>query len=451
MKRLLIIGGSDAGISAGLRARELDQDLEVTVVLADGYPNFSVCGLPFYISGETADWRSLAHRTLEELTGAGLTFVTDTKAESIDPDAQGVAVRHANGMPRTLEYDRLIVATGAVPFRPQIEGLSCDQVYVLHTMDDSFAVREAATSGAKSVVIVGGGYLGLEMADAFRQLDMRTTVVEMADQVMTTVDPDLAQKIEDELRSHDVAIALHTAIDRIEQGKGPLRVHGQKDFSEEADLVLVVVGVKANVELAATAGLELGSHGAIHVNRRMETNLEHVYAAGDCVETHHRLMAAPGYLPLGTTAHKQGRIAGENAAGGSAVFAGSLGTQVVKVFDLAVARTGLRDSDGRAAGYEPFTVGITVPDHKAYYPGAHELRIRITGDRRTGRLLGAQIAGDHRGQVAKRIDIFATAIFNEMSVAEQLDLDLSYTPPFSSPWDPVQLAAEAWVSEQGSG
>lgn len=450
MKRLLIIGGSDAGISAGLRARQVDPDLEVTLVLADRYPNYSICGLPFYISGETEDWRSLAHRRLDELTGAGLKLVMDTSAETIDPAAHKVAVRNADGSTRSLGYDRLIVATGAAPIRPPIPGVGLDGVYVLHSMDDSFAVRKAATSGARSVVIVGGGYLGLEMADAFRHLDLETTVVEMAGQVMTTVDPDLARPIEDELRSHGVAVALETTIERIEKGRGRLQVSGQNGFSKAADLVLVVVGVRPSAELAASAGIELGNRGAIRVNRRMETNLEHVYAAGDCVETHHRLMADPGYLPLGTTAHKQGRVAGENAADGSADFAGSLGTQVVKVFDLAVARTGLRDSDGQAAGYEPSTVALTELDHKAYYPGAHELRMRVTGDRRTGRLLGAQIVGDHRGQVAKRIDIFATAIFDELSVAGLLDLDLSYTPPFSSPWDPVHLAAEAWVRGQRS-
>lgn len=448
MKRLLIIGGSDAGISAGLRARVLDPSFEVTLVLADRYPNFSVCGLPFYISGETPDWRSLAHRTFEELSTAGLKFVMDTRAEAIDPDAQQVAVRDASGLRRNLEYDRLIVATGAEPIRPSISGTNLDGVYVLHTMDDSFAVRKAATSGAKSAVIVGGGYLGLEMADAFSHLDLKTTVVEMASQLMTTVDADLARRIEDELRSHHVRVELNTTIDGIERGRGSLSAHGPNGFSETADLVLVVVGVRPNVELAAAAGINLGSRGAIRINRRMETNLTHIYAAGDCAETHHRLMSEPAYLPLGTTAHKQGRIAGENAAGGSVEFAGSLGTQVVKVFDLAVARTGLRDLDGRAAGFEPLTVGITAPDHKAYYPGARELLIRITGDRRSGRLLGAQIAGDHRGQLAKRIDIVATAIFNKMSVAGLVELDLSYTPPFSSPWDPVQLAAEAWLREQ---
>jgi NADPH-dependent 2,4-dienoyl-CoA reductase/sulfur reductase-like enzyme len=176
----------------------------------------------------------------------------------------------------------------------------------------------------------------------------------------------------------------------------------------------------------------------------METSLPDIYAAGDCVETWHRLLQTPTYLPLGTTAHKQGRVAGENAVGGDAEFAGSLGTQVVKVFELAIARTGLRAQEAQEAGFAPVTTELKTWDHKAYYPGAHSLRIRVTGDRHTGALLGAQIIGHHRAEVAKRIDIFATALFHRMTINQLNDLDLSYTPPLSSPWDPVQMAAQAW-------
>ena len=444
----MIIGGSDAGVSAGLRAREVDPSLAVTLVVSDHYPNFSICGLPFYISGETQDWRSLAHRPVESLKAAGLELILDTTAESIDHVEKTVMVRGPGAETRPLAYDRLIVATGAEPIRPRIEGLELDGVHVLHTMDDSFGVRQAVESGARSAVIVGGGYLGLEMADAFRHLEIKTTVVEMTDQVMTSVDGELAETIDGELRSNEVELVLKTAIEGIEQTGRGLLVRGKSGFAQVADLVLVVVGVMPNAELAARAGVALGQRGAIRVTQRMETNVEGVYAAGDCVETHHRLLKQPTYLPLGTTAHKQGRVAGENAAGGSSEFAGSLGTQVVKVFDLAVARTGLRNKDGLAAGYDPMTVGVAAPDHKTYYPGASELSIRVTGDRRTGQLLGAQIVGDYRGQVAKRIDVFASAIFNRMAVRDLLDLDLSYTPPFASPWDPVQQAAEAWVGNR---
>jgi NADPH-dependent 2,4-dienoyl-CoA reductase/sulfur reductase-like enzyme len=195
------------------------------------------------------------------------------------------------------------------------------------------------------------------------------------------------------------------------------------------------------------AGVETGVRGALQVDRQMRTNLPDVLAAGDCVETWHRLLDRPAYLPLGTTAHKQGRIAGETAVGGDREFAGSLGTQVVKVFELAVARTGLRDPEAAQAGFDPLTVGSVQYDHKAYYPGAHELHLRLTGDRQTGRLLGAQLVGHHRGEVAKRIDIPAGALFHTMTVDGLNDLDLSYTPPFGSPWDAVQLAAQDWIRQ----
>jgi NADPH-dependent 2,4-dienoyl-CoA reductase/sulfur reductase-like enzyme len=211
-----------------------------------------------------------------------------------------------------------------------------------------------------------------------------------------------------------------------------------------ADLVLVVVGVRPETSLAAEAGAELGVKGAIAVDPWMRTNLPDVYAAGDCVITHHRLLGVT-YLPLGTTAHKQGRVAGENALGGNRQFAGSLGTQVVKIFDQAAARTGLRDHEAAPAGFDPVTIETQADDHKAYYPGSHRITIRVTGDRATGRLLGLQLFGHKDAEIAKRVDIAAAAVFHGMTVDAVSELDLSYTPPLGSPWDAVQMAAQAWT------
>jgi NADPH-dependent 2,4-dienoyl-CoA reductase/sulfur reductase-like enzyme len=233
----------------------------------------------------------------------------------------------------------------------------------------------------------------------------------------------------------------------IHHDAGGLTVAGEPDFAATSDLVLVVVGVRPDTDLAVAAGVQTGVRGALRVDRRMRTNLPDVLAAGDCVETRHRLLDRPAYLPLGTTAHKQGRVAGETAVGGDRAFAGSLGTQVVKVFELAVARTGLRDQDAEVAGFDPVTVGSVQFDHKAYYPGAHRLHLCITGDRTSGQLLGAQLVGHHDAEVAKRIDIPAGALFHHMTVDGLSDLDLSYTPPFGSPWDAIQLAAQDWVRQ----
>jgi NADPH-dependent 2,4-dienoyl-CoA reductase/sulfur reductase-like enzyme len=232
----------------------------------------------------------------------------------------------------------------------------------------------------------------------------------------------------EELRRHDVQVVNDVTVKAIHPDTRGLTVAGEPIFATTADLVLVVVvGVRPNTDLGVAAGAQTGVRGAIRVDRRMRPNLPDVLATGDCVETYHRLLDQPAYLPLGTTAHKQGRIAGATALGGPATFAGSLGTQVVKVFELAVARTGLRDPDAREAGFDPVTVGSVEFDHKAYYPGAHQLHLRITGDRTSGRLLGAQLLGDHRAQVAKRIDIPAIAMFHHMTVDWLGDLDLSYT------------------------
>jgi NADPH-dependent 2,4-dienoyl-CoA reductase/sulfur reductase-like enzyme len=446
--RLLVIGGSDAGIAAALRARELDSSVGATVVVADAFPNFSICGLPYYLSGDVPDWRDLAHRTTTDLEQAGLQLLLDHTAQAIDPARKQVTVTGQHG-DRQLGYDRLVIGTGAVPVRPPIDGLDLPGVHVLHTMADTFALHQALATGARSAVIVGGGYIGLEMAEAFCARGLQVTLVEQAPAVMPTVDVELGRLLGEELRRHEVQVVNDVTVKAIHQATAGLTVAGQPDFTATADLVLVVVGVRPDTALAVAAGAQTGVRGAIRVDRHMRTNLPDVLAAGDCVETWHRLLQAPTYLPLGTTAHKQGRVAGETAVGGDRSFAGSLGTQVVKVFDLAVARTGLRDPDAADAGLQPLTVGSVQYDHKAYYPGAHQLHLRITGDHTSGRLLGAQLVGHHDAEVAKRIDIPAGALFHHMTVDGLSDLDLSYTPPFGSPWDAVQLAAHAWTHQVG--
>ena len=445
---LLIIGGSDAGISAGLRARELDPSVDVTMVVADAYPNFSICGLPYYISGDVPDWRDLAHRTRADIEATGIRLRLDTRATSIDPAGKRVTVRDERGTTETLAYDRLVIGTGAVPIRPHLGGIDLPGVFQLHTMDDSFAVHRAVTeASAATAVIVGAGYIGLEMSEALTARGLRVTVVEQLPEVLPTVDPELGHLVRLEMERHGVEVRTGTRVTSIEADGSALLVRAD-GAGWTVDLVLCGVGVRPDTALAVAAGVPLGARGALAVTRRMETNLPHVFAAGDCVETWHRILGRPTYLPLGTTAHKQGRVAGENALGGDRVFAGSLGTQVVKVFEQVIARTGLRDVDAVDGGFEPMTVASRQNDHKTYYPGAQGIDMRWTGDRRTGRALGCQLVGPLRGaEVAKRIDVAAAALFHGMTMDEVSDLDLSYTPPLGSPWEAMQMGAQAWVRE----
>ncbi len=445
MTRLLIIGGSDAGISAALRARELDSTFEPTIVMADQFPNFSICGLPFFISGEVVDWRNLAHRTAEEISQQGIQVRLNHWAELIDPVQKTVTVKDPAEQQQILSYDKLILGTGGTSVLPSLPGLNLPGVYPLRWMADSFAVHQHVTERSpQHAVIIGAGYIGLEMTDALILRGLAVTLIQRSDSILKTVDPSLSQLVQDELQHRGVEVVTGVSVSQIEPKGDRLVVSGAEGFQCVTDLVIVAVGVNPSTQLAQTAGIQTGVRGAIQVDRRMETNIPDIYAAGDCVETYHRILQQNTYLPLGTTAHKQGRIAGENAVGGNRAFEGSLGTQVVKVFDVAAARTGLRDDDAAAAGFDPLTVETEAWDHKVYYPGAHKLRIRVTGDRTSGRLLGAQIAGHYQGEVAKRIDIFATALFHSMTVDAVNDLDLSYTPPLGSPWDAVQMATQGW-------
>ncbi|QDO88139.1 CoA-disulfide reductase [Ornithinimicrobium ciconiae] len=453
--RLIAIGGSDAGISAALRARELDPSVEVTVVVADAYPNFSICGIPYYISGEVTHWRNLAHRTHADLEATGMKLRLDTWASSIDVGGQRLAVRNPDGSSDFLEYGELIVGTGAVPVRPPIEGLdsldAVDGVHLLHSMGDTFALTESLDRiQPKRALIVGAGYVGLEMAEGLTMRGIEVIQVEMLPEVLHTVEVELGALVHDELVKNGVDVHTNSTVTKISKTATGLHVDGATTDGEtlawDVDLVLVVVGVRPDTELLVEAGAKTGPRGAVLVDETMSTGLPHVWAAGDCVVTHHRLLGTT-YLPLGTTAHKQGRVAGENALGGSVRYSGSLGTQVVKVFDLVAARTGLRDHEAFAAGFAPISTTATPDDHKAYYPGATPISIRITGDANTGRLLGAQLIGTRGAEISKRVDTYATALFHEMTVSAMTELDLSYTPPLGSPWDAVQMATQAWVKE----
>lgn len=447
MPHILIIGGSDAGVSAALRARELDHRTEITLVYADEHPNFSVCGLPYYLGGEVADWRSLAHRSAAEIASHNLELLSGHRATAIDPVRREVEVRGPAGHPQTLRYDKLVLGTGSRPRRPDWPGLELPRVHFLHTPGDGIRLgRVLDEVRPRRAAIIGGGYIALEMAEALLRRGLEVSLILRGRMPLASTDAELGEILAKHSLAAGVQIFPQTRVKGIKiKGERPTVV-GEDGFTATADLVLVAAGVVPATELAASAGLTLGASGAIQVNRRLESSVPGIWAAGDVAESYHRLLQQAVFLPLGTTAHRQGRIAGENAVGGNREYPGTLGTQVMKLFGFGAARTGVGEDEARAAGFQPRSVTITAPDHKAYYPGARELWLRLTGDDRTGRLLGAQLLGPATAAVAKRIDILATALYQNLLVEELNDLDLAYAPPFSSPWDPIQMAAQAWVA-----
>lgn len=443
--QIVIVGGSDAGISAGLRVSELWGDTEVTMILADEYPNFSICGLPFYLSGEIADWKTLAHRTSEEIAKENIKIVTKQNVTAIVPDRKQIFATDATGHIKAFSYDTLVIGTGGRSVLPEFPGIDLPGVFSLRWMQDSFKFQEyLETRKPTSIVIIGAGYIGMEMADAMIRRRLSVTVVEYLPSVLTTFDQAFGDLVRTALENQGVEVFTGFSVDRIESTGGKLLVYSNTS-AIATDMVLVAIGSQPESRLAKAAGIATGVKGAICVNQRMETNIPNIYAAGDCSETYHRLSGKNTYLPLGTTAHKQGRVAGENAAGGNREYDGTLGTQSVKIFDLVAARTGFKDNEAIREGFSPFSVDVDVWDHKFYYPRAKILHMRITGDKETGKLLGMQIIGQYGTEVSKRIDTVATAIHHGMTVEALNDLDLSYTPPLSSPWDPVQMAAQAWI------
>ncbi len=448
-QRVIVVGGSDGGVMAALWAKITNPEVSVEMIVRDAFVNYSVCGAPFYLGGEVREFSSLAHRSLDDIAQAGIQVHLNAYAEDIDAHAAVLSVR-TGGTLQKMAYDELIVATGAQANRPNLPGIGLPGVFTLHDMVDTQEIeRYIAQHSPRCACVIGAGYIGLEMVEALSRRGMRVTLIEKITQILPTVDETLARRLTQRLDSAGIIVRVGTGVSAVQAQGDALTVECDRGASVMADLVIVAVGVHPSSRLAETASAKLDRRGAVVVNRRMESSVPHVYAAGDGVSTWHRMLGS-SYLPLGTTAHKQGRVAGINAAGGDAIFEGVVGTQVVKVFDHVVARTGLKDAEAVAAGFVPLTVESEVPDHKAYYPSAHPLWIRITADRNTTRLLGAQILGTFGTEVSKRIDLLALGLWQEVRVADILSWDLSYTPPLSSPYDPVQMAAAHWLERRAA-
>ncbi|WP_131741127.1 FAD-dependent oxidoreductase [Actinomadura roseirufa] len=441
-ERLFVIGGDAAGMSAASQARRRRDadDLEITVVERGRHASYSACGIPYYVGGAVSDLDRLIARTPAEFRDRGIDLRPRTEATEIDLDGGRVRVRDlADGGERWEHYDHLMVATGAVPVRPPLPGADAGGVHGVQILDDGVALRRALDAGPRRAVVVGGGYIGLEMAEALVARGLEVALVDAADQPMRTLDADMGALVADALRGIGVALHLGEPVEGFDTSGGRVTAVRTAARTLPADLVVLGLGVRPGTDLARAAGIPVGPTGGIVTDRRMRARAERVWAAGDCAETRHLVTGGPAAIALGTHANKQGRVAGINLGGGYATFPGVVGTAVAKICQVEVARTGLNEREAAEAGFETVSAVVASTTRAGYYPGATEMRTKLVAERRTGRLLGAQIVGEEGA--AKRVDGLAIALWNGMTVEEMTGLDLGYAPPFSPVWDPVLIAA----------
>jgi NADPH-dependent 2,4-dienoyl-CoA reductase/sulfur reductase-like enzyme len=439
-KCLVVIGGVAAGMSAAAKARREDPGLEVVVYEKGAYISYAACGMPYWIAGDIPDYRELVVRTPEQMAKQGVEVFVHHEVTAIDPGARTVTVRDLAGGRETAQaYDRLVIATGARPAQPPLPGHDLEGVCGLRSLESGLALqRFLAEHKPRRAVVVGGGYVGVEMAETFRRLGLSVTMIVRSGQVLrATLDDDMREFVHAELARQGVDVLHSTPV--AFEGRRRVEVVVTEDRRLPCDVALLGVGAQPNTELAQAAGAILGATGAIATDNTMRTNLPDVYAAGDCAEALHLVTGKPAYIPLGSTANKQGRVAGTNAAGGHETFGGIVGTMVVRAFDLAVASTGLTATRARSLGYATRETLIQAEDIAHYFPGAADIHVKLVVDEASGQLLGGQIVGKHG--VAKRVDVLAAALYKRMTVADLQRLDLSYAPPFAPVWDPVLVAA----------
>jgi len=425
---LVVIGGVAAGLSAATRARRIDPALEIVVLEKGPVVSYGACGLPYFVEGRVSEASQLIvytpeyfrkERRIDVRTGARVVSISHPRREVLLES--GGAVR----------YDRLVIATGARCDTSTIAGSGQPHVFTLHTLEDATRMRRfIEEKKPRRAVVVGAGYIGVEAADALRRNGLRVTVVEHSANVLLRDDADFTAAVRRQLERHGVELTCG------------VRVRSVDDFP--ADMVVIAAGFKPNVEIAAEAGVEIGRSGAIRTDERMETNLRGVYAAGDCAEVTHLVTARPAYIPLGTSANKAGRVAGANAAGARERFPGVVGTSIVGIFGMAFATTGLSVAHARAEGFSPVSARIEAQARPRYFDG-RKTTVELIADRGTGRLVGGSVIGEEGA--AGRINVIAAALQARLRVEEFEQLDLAYSPPFATVWDPLLIAAQQLVKE----
>lgn len=439
-ERLVVIGGVAAGMSAAAKARRSNPDLEIVVYEKSGYVSYGACGLPYAIKGEIARVEDVVVRTPAQFAKQGIGVHVRHEVLAIDAAAGSVTVRDlAGGHTFTDHYDKLLLTTGGAASRIPVPGADLPGVFTLRTVEDGLAIqawlREVRPAHG---VIIGGGYIGLELAEALAAHGVRLTIVERLAQLQPSLDAEMAAHVQEELERQGVTVALEHGVEAIEgDERARAVVAGGERFA--AEIVIMAAGVRPSVGLAQAAGIALGPTGAVAADDHQRTNLPNIWSAGDVAEAHHLVTGRPAWVPLGTTANKQGKVAGENIAGGDARFGGIVGTSVVKVFDLTAASSGLSLARAQAEGFAAKSVSASAGSRAHYMPGGSPIHVKLVYEAGSGRLLGGQLVG--REGVSKRIDTIAAALHAGWTVEQLGELDLAYAPPFSPVWDPILVAA----------
>ncbi|MBE5773771.1 MAG: CoA-disulfide reductase [Clostridiales bacterium] len=439
--KVVIVGGVAGGATAAARIRRLDEQAEIVVFERSGYISYANCGLPYYIGGVIEDPEELTLQTPESFFSRfRIQMKVRHEVTAIHPDRKTVAVKNLEtGEFFEERYDKLLLSPGAKPVRPDLPGINSGKVFTLRTVEDTFRIKDYINENKpRSAVMVGGGFIGLEVAENLRELGMDVTIVQKPRQLMSPFDSDMASFIHAEMRKHGVKLALGHSAEGFVEKNGGIDVLLKDSAPVHADMVVLAIGVTPESSLAKDAGLALGLKGSILVNDRMETSVTDIYAVGDAVQVKHYVTGGDGLIALAGPANKQGRIAADNICGGDSRYPGSQGSSVIKVFDMTAASTGINETNARKSGLDADAVILSPMSHAGYYPGGRVMTMKVVFEKGTYRLLGAQIVG-YEG-VDKRIDVLATAIHAGMKATRLKDLDLAYAPPYSSAKDPVNMA-----------
>lgn len=439
-KKVVIVGGVAGGASAAARLRRLDENAEIVMFEKGEFISFANCGLPYYVSGEIKEQSALTFQTPKSFNAR---FNVDVRILSeviaINPDEKKVTVKKVvDGTTYEESYDELVLSMGADPIRPNIKGIESNKVFTIRNIPDTLRLKEYVDyKKPQRAVVVGGGFIGLEIAENIKAVGVDVTIVEMSNQVIAPIDYDMAAEVHCHLRSKGVKLMLNSALEEIEEKDNALEVtiSGRK---VETDMVVMAIGVKPESKMAIEAGIEVNSRGAIKVDSHMRTNIKNIYAIGDVIEITNFITKEKSYVPLAGPANKQGRIVADNICGLGTVYTGTQGSSVMKVFDITVASTGLNEKEAKRQGLDYGKVYTYSANHATYYPGASMMAIKTIYEKKTGKILGAQIVG--RDGVDKRCDVYAVAIRANMTAYDLTNLELCYAPPYGSAKDPVNMA-----------